>query len=95
VQAHLDLRGDWLMPVHNGTFDLAMHRWQEPFERVTGLAGAHSIPLATPRMGERLDLAAPHRGQRWWREVAEVVQAPRTLRRWFSCRNAGEANSQG
>ena len=96
VQAHLDLRGKWLMPIHNGTFDLAMHRWQEPFERVMGLAGAHGIPLATPRMGERLDLAAPHRGQRWWREVAEaaeVAQAPRTLLRRLFCRNASEANS--
>ena len=95
VQAHLDLRGDWLMPVHNGTFDLAMHRWQEPFERVTGLAAARGIALATPRMGERLDLAAPHRGQRWWRETADVVQAHRTMRRRFSCRNASQANSQG
>ena len=94
VQAHLDLRGHWLMPIHNGTFDLAMHRWQEPFERVMGLAGAHGIALATPRMGERLDLAAPHRGQRWWRDVAEAVQKPRTLRRWFSCRHASQANSQ-
>jgi L-ascorbate metabolism protein UlaG (beta-lactamase superfamily) len=94
VQAHLDLRGRWLAPVHNGTFDLAMHRWQEPFERVMGLAAARGIPLATPRMGERLDLAAPHRGERWWREVAGIVQEPRTLRRWFSCRHAGQANSQ-
>jgi L-ascorbate metabolism protein UlaG (beta-lactamase superfamily) len=70
VQAHVDLRGRWLMPVHNGTFDLAMHRWQEPFERVTGLTTARGIPLATPRMGERLDLAAPHRGERWWRNAA-------------------------
>ncbi len=95
VQAHLDLRGDWLMPIHNGTFDLAMHRWQDPFERVTGLAAASGILLTTPRMGERLDLAAPHRGQRWWRETADVVQEPRTTRRWFSCRNASEVNSQG
>jgi len=99
VQAHLDLRGRWLTPVHNGTFDLAMHRWQEPFERVTQLAAAHGILLATPRMGERLDLSAPHRGERWWRkgaevtEVAALVQTPGTLRRWFSCRNAGQANS--
>jgi L-ascorbate metabolism protein UlaG (beta-lactamase superfamily) len=28
VQAHVDLRGRWFMPIHNGTFDLAMHRWQ-------------------------------------------------------------------
>jgi hypothetical protein len=93
VQAHVDLRGRWLVPVHNGTFDLAMHRWQEPFERVMGLAAARGILLSTPRMGERLDLAAPHRGQRWWRAVSEMVAEPRAARRWFSCRDAGEGNS--
>lgn len=93
VQAHTDLRGHWLVPVHNGTFDLAMHRWQEPFERVTGLTIARGIPLATPRMGERLDLAAPHRGERWWREVAETAEESRTPRRWFACRNTRQANS--
>ncbi|MFM0736301.1 MBL fold metallo-hydrolase [Paraburkholderia xenovorans] len=74
VQAHVDLRGRWLVPVHNGTFDLAMHRWQEPYERVSGLALARGIPLATPRMGERLNLDAPHRGERWWREVVENAE---------------------
>ncbi|MGV2292475.1 MBL fold metallo-hydrolase [Trinickia sp. YCB016] len=93
VQAHVDLRGRWLMPVHNGTFDLAMHRWQEPFERVTGLAAARGIALSTPRMGERLDLAEPHRGERWWREVAEVAQAPKATSRWrIGCRNAEQTN---
>lgn len=95
VQAHVDLRGRWLVPVHNGTFDLAMHRWQEPYERVVGLAAARGIALATPRMGERLDLVTPHRGGKWWREVAEVaevVQAPATSRRWF-CRDSRQANS--
>jgi hypothetical protein len=70
-----------------------MHRWQEPFERVTGLTTERGIPLATPRMGERLDLGAPHHGERWWREAAEVAQAPGTLRRWLSCRQARQANS--
>ncbi|TKC87685.1 hydrolase [Trinickia terrae] len=95
VQAHVDLRGDWLVPIHNGTFDLAMHRWQEPFERVTGLAAARGIALSTPRMGERLDLAAPHRGERWWREVVESVETSSARRRGRYCRNAGTANSQG
>ena len=93
VQAHVDLRGRWLVPVHSGTFDLAMHRWQEPFERVMGLAAARGILLATPRMGERLDLAAPHRGQRWWRDVSEVAEEPKTTRRGFACRDAGQGNS--
>jgi L-ascorbate metabolism protein UlaG (beta-lactamase superfamily) len=73
VQAHQDLRGDWLMPIHNGTFDLAMHGWQEPFERVTALATERGIALATPRMGERLDLTAPHTGKRWWRNAKNVA----------------------
>ncbi|KWI48716.1 hydrolase [Burkholderia cepacia] len=86
VQAHIDLRGRWLVPIHNGTFDLAMHRWQEPFERVTALAIVRGIELSTPRMGERLALAEPHRGERWWRTVDERVPSVATKsRRWSLC----------
>lgn len=67
VQAHIDVQGRWLLPIHNGTFDLAMHAWHEPFERVLGLAGERGVALTTPMMGERLDLNAPHAGQHWWR----------------------------
>jgi hypothetical protein len=69
LQAHLDLKGRWLMPVHNGTFDLAMHAWHEPFDRIQALAEAAGVALATPGMGEQLSLAQPHTGQRWWREL--------------------------
>ncbi|MCA8324548.1 MBL fold metallo-hydrolase [Burkholderia cepacia] len=86
VQAHIDLRGRWLVPIHNGTFDLAMHRWQEPFERVTALAIVRGVELSTPRMGERLALAEPHRGERWWRTVDERVPSVATKsRRWPLC----------
>jgi L-ascorbate metabolism protein UlaG (beta-lactamase superfamily) len=92
VQAHVDLRGQWLVPIHNGTFDLAMHRWHEPFERVVGLAAARGITLSTPRMGERLDLTAPHRGERWWRNVVEIEDKPKTSRRRIPG-GAGQVNS--
>lgn len=86
VQAHIDLRGRWLISIHNGTFDLAMHRWQEPFERVTALALVRGIELSTPRMGERLDLNQPHSGERWWRTVDERAKTPATKsRRWQLC----------
>lgn len=68
VQAHLDLRGRVLLPVHNGTFDLAMHAWDEPFERVGALTCERGIALATPRMGERFDMAAPQPTPAWWRD---------------------------
>ena len=76
VQAHVDLRGKWLLPGHNGTFDLAMHAWQDPFERVLALTEARGIALTTPRMGERLDLTTPHYAKRWWREVEDTLASP-------------------
>ena len=76
VQAHLDLGGRWLLPIHNGTFDLAMHDWREPFERVLALGGEQGIALTTPRMGERLDLSAPHGATPWWRGADAMAPAP-------------------
>lgn len=69
LQAHLDVRGRVLMPIHNGTFDLAMHPWFEPFERISALAAEHGVPLATPVIGQRLDLQQPDAVQAWWRQV--------------------------
>ncbi len=68
LQAHLDLRGRHLLPVHNGTFDLALHPWQEPFERIVALAAAQGVALTTPRMGERIAIGAPPPAQTWWRD---------------------------
>ncbi|MET1161071.1 MAG: hydrolase, partial [Pseudoxanthomonas sp.] len=58
--------GKWLMPVHNGTFDLAMHAWHEPFDRIAALAAEKGVDLATPHMGQRLDLQTPQAGEAWW-----------------------------
>ncbi|AKJ29766.1 hydrolase [Caldimonas brevitalea] len=70
LQAHLDLRGKVLLPVHNGTFDLALHTWDDPLERITALAQAQGVALATPQMGEGLALHAPRLGWDWWRQMA-------------------------
>jgi L-ascorbate metabolism protein UlaG (beta-lactamase superfamily) len=67
LQAALDLKSRWLVPIHNGTFDLALHRWQEPLERISALAQARGLPLATPVIGEPLSITAPHAGSAWWR----------------------------
>lgn len=66
LQAHLDLRGRWMLPIHNGTFDLSIHGWQEPFERIVALAAAARVPVSTPQMGERVSIDSPHGGQNWW-----------------------------
>jgi L-ascorbate metabolism protein UlaG (beta-lactamase superfamily) len=78
LQAHIDLRGRWLVPVHNGTFDLAMHAWDDPFMRIVGLGDARGVPVATPMMGEALSLRQPQRGSPWWQALrqAEPAVAP-------------------
>jgi L-ascorbate metabolism protein UlaG (beta-lactamase superfamily) len=67
LQAHLDVGGRCLVPIHNGTFDLAFHPWYEPFERIHALAHRAGVELATPMMGERLSLAQPQARGTWWR----------------------------
>lgn len=69
VQAHQDLRGRWLLPIHNGTFDLAMHIWEDPFDQVLQFAAERGVQVATPMMGERVDMNAPQPCSRWWREL--------------------------
>lgn len=67
LQAHLDLRGRHMLPIHNGTFDLSLHAWFDPFEQITALARQHQVRLSTPLMGEMVDIAEPQAGQTWWR----------------------------
>ncbi|MDH4042142.1 MAG: MBL fold metallo-hydrolase [Gammaproteobacteria bacterium] len=71
LQAHLDLRGRCLLPIHNGTFDLSIHPWYEPFERVYAAAERAGVHLATPRMGQAVSLAKPPAVDFWWRELLE------------------------
>jgi L-ascorbate metabolism protein UlaG (beta-lactamase superfamily) len=66
LQAHIDLKGRWLLPIHNGTFDLAMHAWYEPFDRIVALAAARGVPVSTPQIGEAVSIQHVHSGQRWW-----------------------------
>ncbi|WP_405283172.1 MBL fold metallo-hydrolase [Gaopeijia maritima] len=58
-----------MLPIHWGTFDLALHGWTEPAERVLAAARAAGVALALPRPGESITPeAAPD--ERWWPEVA-------------------------
>ncbi|MBV1809379.1 MULTISPECIES: MBL fold metallo-hydrolase [Pseudomonas] len=73
LQAHLDLRGRWLLPIHNGTFDLSMHAWHEPFDRILALAWEQNVTITTPMMGQPFYLDYPCRGMTWWMAVDEVA----------------------
>ncbi|USD37485.1 MBL fold metallo-hydrolase [Ferrimonas sp. SCSIO 43195] len=66
LQAHRDLRGKVMLPIHNGTFDLALHDWFEPLQRIQQLARQHGVTLATPIFGEAVPLQREFVSQSWW-----------------------------
>ena len=66
VQAFQDLRGRVLYGVHNSTFDLAFHTWQDPMNRLADLAAQKNITLATPVIGEVLTVGQARQNVRWW-----------------------------
>ena len=66
VQAFQDLRGQVLYGVHNSTFDLAFHTWQDPMNRLADLAAQKGITLATPVIGEVLTIGQARHNVRWW-----------------------------
>lgn len=69
VKAHQDLRGDVLLPVHWGLWDLALHGWTEPAERVVVAAEKAGIKIAVPRPGEVFEPADLPPVKRWWPEL--------------------------
>ena len=66
MQAHLDLNGKHMIPIHNGTFDLALHSWYDPLDQITELGKQHQASVLTPIVGERIDLANISATDKWW-----------------------------
>lgn len=69
VQAHLDLKGDILQPIHWATFNLALHPWYEPVQRMNAAAGKENIQTVTPMVGDTViyDYTVPNGS--WWKEL--------------------------
>jgi L-ascorbate metabolism protein UlaG (beta-lactamase superfamily) len=69
VLAHQLVRGDVMLPVHWGLFDLALHGWTEPIERTLAAARAADVRVASPRPGDMVEPASLGAPMRWWPAV--------------------------
>jgi L-ascorbate metabolism protein UlaG (beta-lactamase superfamily) len=58
-----------LLPVHWGTFSLALHAWDEPAETLWRLAKASGARLLTPRLGAPIEPALVDEPRAWWRQL--------------------------
>ncbi len=68
IQAHIELQGRTLLPIHWGAFTLAVHDWDEPIERVLKTARERNVVVAAPRIGETVEIVSPKVPLTpWWR----------------------------
>ncbi|MFF2885514.1 MBL fold metallo-hydrolase [Paenibacillus sp. NPDC057967] len=67
LQAHQDVQGKLMIPIHWGAFTLALHSWTDPIERATRAAEHLNTVLVTPRIGETVTIgASEYPSDSWW-----------------------------
>lgn len=66
VQAHLDLNGKVLLPIHWATFNLSLHSWTEPIERLLAAARSHQVTVSTPLPGQPVQPGEKFSQSHWW-----------------------------
>lgn len=73
LQAHALLGSGVFLPVHWGTFALAMHDWDQPAEALLAQAPARDVPLLMPRLGEPVEPAHRTPVLPWWRTAGDTA----------------------
>jgi L-ascorbate metabolism protein UlaG (beta-lactamase superfamily) len=78
LEAFDRLGGGTLLPVHWGTFNLALHAWDEPAQTLLELGSKRGSHLVMPRLGEAIEPSRVTRVDAWWRGLDERRAAPLT-----------------
>ena len=76
LKAQALLGGCPFLPVHWGTFSLAMHAWDQPAEALLELGPKAGAQLLMPRLGEPVEPAHIDGVKPWWRAVDATAREP-------------------
>jgi len=63
------LGGGPFLPIHWGTFALALHPWDDPAETLLAQAPGLGTPLVMPRLGEPVEPSRVEAVNPWWRGI--------------------------
>lgn len=66
AEAHVDLKGKLLLPIHWGLFNLAFHPWREPIERLIDAAARQNLQLFLPSPGHPTEVTGANLHTYWW-----------------------------
>jgi len=69
VQAHIEVQGKLLLPVHWATFNLALHPWDEPIIRTIKAAKENNVRLTIPFIGEIVNIESTAENKEWWAHI--------------------------
>ncbi len=77
LKAYALLGGATFLPVHWGTFSLAMHAWDQPADLLVESGSKAGARLLMPKLGQAVEpILADGRVDPWWRTVDAVARAP-------------------
>ena len=76
------LGGGALLPVHWGTFSLAVPAWDEPAETLLALAPKQGVWLVMPPLGVAVEPAQVDSVTPWWQGVETLADAPAAAMSW-------------
>jgi L-ascorbate metabolism protein UlaG (beta-lactamase superfamily) len=68
VAVHKMLKGKILVPIHWGAFNLGLHDWYEPPERLIRAAQKSGVEFLIPAIGEKVD-PSNFKNTLWWRKL--------------------------
>ncbi|MDR2970309.1 MAG: MBL fold metallo-hydrolase [Bacteroidales bacterium] len=72
LQAGIDLRAKYIIPVHHSKFSISKHCWKEPLQRIIAINEQldKQQQILTPKIGEIVFLNDPIQSfTRWWEEI--------------------------
>ena len=70
AQAAVDVQANLMMPIHWGSFVLALHTWDDPVRRVTAKANDLGQAVIVPQIGEQIVLHDPTpKKPNWWQSL--------------------------
>lgn len=66
IKIHKELNGKVLFPIHWGTFNVAIHPWDEPVKEVQKFASQENVSLCLPNPGEVIEWPYAVISSQWW-----------------------------
>ena len=71
ILGFLDLKGKYLVPVHWGMFNIAIHNWYDPIQESVKYSSIYGVNLMTPKLGQIVELNQNNFFENWWNDLID------------------------